>query len=242
MSTLILAAALADSARGTGAGVRSPARTGRALYAQYCAACHGTDLRGGAAAPTLIGAGAERADFWISTGRMPAAVPWLEVSHRGEQPYLSATQEALIVAYVASVSPGPPIPIVLTNGDPARGRELFRQNCMHCHGVDASGAGIGGANWAPSLANATVTQVAEAIRTGPGQMPQFGERQIDQAELDDIATYLSQQRGSQRFTGLPIGSGGPVPEGLYGWIAAGILALFAFGYWSFDRKEPTRAR
>jgi ubiquinol-cytochrome c reductase cytochrome c subunit len=212
---------------------------GREAYAQYCASCHGVDLRGGPAAPTLIGVGAADVDFWVSTGRMPAAVPWVQVSHRGEQPYLSPTEESLIVRYVASVSPGAPIPSVVTNGDARHGLALYRQNCEHCHGVEAQGASIGGTTWAPSLARATVTQVAEAIRVGPGEMPQFGEEQIDRRDLDDIATYLSTRRGSQRFTGLPFGSGGAVPEGLYGWLAAAVLSFFAFGLWSLDRKEPT---
>jgi ubiquinol-cytochrome c reductase cytochrome c subunit len=229
---LLLATALA---LGTAGGADT---LGRNLYTENCSACHGADLRGGPNAPSLIGAGAAGADFWISTGRMPAAVPWLEVGHRGLQPYLTPADEAAIVAYVAAASPGPPIPLVMTNGDATRGHLLFQQNCQHCHGVDAGGGAIGGRKWAPSLSNATVTQVAEAIRIGPGEMPHFGDRQLDQSDLDDIATYLSAQRGAGRFTGLPIAAGGTVPEGMYGWIAAGILSFFGFGFWSLDRKAP----
>jgi ubiquinol-cytochrome c reductase cytochrome c subunit len=162
----------------------------------------------------------------------------LQVAHRGLQPYLSPADEASIVRYVAAASPGPPIPSVVTSGDKVRGRLLFQQNCQHCHGVDGSGGAIGGINWAPSLSNATVTQVAEAIRIGPGEMPRFGDRQIDQTDLNDIATFISAQRGAANFTGLPIAAGGTVPAGMYGWIAAGILSLFGFGFWSLDRKRP----
>jgi ubiquinol-cytochrome c reductase cytochrome c subunit len=233
MSSLLLAAALAH-----GSYTSVPARTGRQLYTETCAACHGADLRGGPNAPPLIGLGAAFVDFYVSTGRMPAAVPWLEVAHRGLQPYLSPADEASIVAYVATVSPGPPIPLVVTNGDEARGHLLFQQNCEHCHGVDGTGGSIGDTAWAPSLSDATITQVAEAIRVGPGEMPQFSDRQIDQTDLDDIATYISSQRGADRFTGLPVVAGGTVPEGLYGWLAAGVLSIFAFGFWSLDRKQP----
>jgi ubiquinol-cytochrome c reductase cytochrome c subunit len=228
---MLLAAALMQGAYN---GV--PDGTGRTLYVDNCSACHGADLRGGPNAPTLIGVGAAGADFWVSTGRMPAAVPWLQVAHRGLQPYLSPAEEASIVSYVAAASPGPPIPSVVANGDEERGRLLFQQNCQHCHGVDASGGSIGGADWAPSLSHATVIQVAEAIRTGPGQMPKFGDRQIDQNDLDDIATYLSSQRGAGTFRGLPIVAGGTVPEGMYGWIAAAVLSFFGLGFWSLDRK------
>jgi ubiquinol-cytochrome c reductase cytochrome c subunit len=232
MPVLLLAAALAH---GSYNGV--PDGPGRQLYMENCAACHGADLRGGPNAPTLIGAGAAGVDFWVSTGRMPAAVPWLQVAHRGLQPYLSPAALGSIEAYVAAASPGPPIPLVVTSGDEARGHLLFQQNCQHCHGVDLKGGSIGGASWAPSLSNATITQVAEAIRLGPGEMPKFGEQQIDQTDLDDIATYISSQRGAERFTGLPVVAGGPVPEGLYGWIAAAILSLFGFGFWSLDSKR-----
>ena len=215
----------------------APRGPGLALYTQYCASCHGADLRGGPNAPTLRGVGAAGADFWVTTGRMPAAVPWLQVGHRGAQPYLSPDQQNLIVRYVASAAPGPAIPEVVTGGDAEHGRALFRENCMHCHGVDARGGAIGRADWAPSLERATVTQVAEAIRIGPGEMPQFSAAQLGAGDLDDIATYLSGERGSAGFTGLPIRAGGAVPEGLYGWLAAGALALFAYGFWSSDRRK-----
>jgi ubiquinol-cytochrome c reductase cytochrome c subunit len=231
MSSLLLAAALAQGS------YRVTNRTGRQLYTETCAACHGADLRGGPNAPSLIGVGAAGVDFYVSTGRMPAAVPWQEVAHRGRQAYLSPADVASIVAYVASVSPGPPIPLVVTSGDEVRGHLLFQQNCEHCHGVDGTGGSIGDTAWAPSLSNATISQVAEAIRFGPGEMPQFTAAQLDQADLDDIATYLSSRRGTERFSGLPVVAGGTVPEGLYGWLAAGVLSIFAFGFWSLDRKR-----
>ena len=199
---------------------------GRTAYLQRCAACHGTDLRGGPNAPSLRGVGAADVDFWVGTGRMPAAVPWIEVGHRGAQ-LPQATIDA-IVAYVSSVQPGGlPIPVVFDGGDLDRGQELFRENCQHCHGVDAQGAAIGGRQWAPNLSHATVTQVAEAVRLGPEEMPAFGARQLPDGDLADIIAYLSTRRASAGSDGLPVASSGPVPEGLLGWIAAGCLALFA---------------
>jgi ubiquinol-cytochrome c reductase cytochrome c subunit len=215
----------------------TPSGSGRAVYVQYCSSCHGVDLRGGTNAPTLRGVGAATADFFVSTGRMPAAVPWLEIGHSGQLPYLTPQQQDAVVRYVASASPGPPIPIVAASGDAVRGRTLFEQNCMHCHGVDAAGGAIGRGDWAPSLDRATITQVAEAIRIGPGQMPRFGPHQIDAASLDDIATYITKQRETAGFSGLPLRSGGAVPEGLYGWLAAGSLAFFAFAFWSGDERK-----
>lgn len=213
----------------------SDAAAGRTPYLQRCAACHGVDLHGGPNAPSLVGVGAARVDFWVSTGRMPAAVPWIEAGHHTSQ--LPQSEIDAIVAYVASVSPGgPPIPSVVANGDANRGRILFQENCMHCHGVNAEGASIGGRSWAPPLDRAPVTQIAEAIRTGPDEMPMFGEQQLGQRDLTDIVTYLSNRRAAAHFTGLPFHSGGPVPEGLLGWIAAGVLALAAYAFSPGSRK------
>jgi len=218
--------------------VDTPRGSGRAVYEQYCSSCHGVDLRGGTNGPTLLGVGAATADFYVTTGRMPAAVPWLEIGHRGQRPYLTPQQQDAVVRYVAAAAPGPPIPVVAASGDAVRGRTLFEQNCMHCHGVDAAGGAIGRSDWAPALDRATITQVAEAIRIGPGEMPRFGPHQIDAASLDDIATYLTKRRDTADFGGLPVRSGGAVPEGLYGWLAAGSLAFFAFAFWSGDDRKP----
>jgi ubiquinol-cytochrome c reductase cytochrome c subunit len=208
---------------------------GRAAYLQMCATCHGADLRGGPNAPGLRGVGAADVDFWVGTGRMPAAVPWIEVGHRGAQ-LPQATIDA-IVAYVTAVQPGGgAIPIVTTGGDAAHGRTLFRENCMHCHGASAGGGAIGDRQWAPALDRATVTQVAEAIRIGPSEMPAFGTAQLSPNDVDDIATYLSNERAAGGPHGLPAASSGPVPEGLLGWIAAGALAVLAYAF-SPPRKD-----
>jgi ubiquinol-cytochrome c reductase cytochrome c subunit len=208
---------------------------GHAAYVQQCAACHGVDLRGGTNAPNIRGVGAADVDFWVSTGRMPAAVPWIEVGHRGAK-LPQATIDAL-VAYVVSVRPGgPPVPIVVTSGNATHGQTLFRDNCMHCHGATGSGAAIGDREWAPALGRATITQVAEAIRIGPGEMPSFGEAQLTPADVDDLATYLSHQRAAGGAHGLPESTSGPVPEGLLGWLTAGSLAFLAYAF-SPARKE-----
>jgi len=202
---------------------------GKFAYQTYCSSCHGEDLRGGLNAPSLRGVGAADLDFWMMTGRMPAAVPWLEVGHRGMQ--ISEREIRAIAAYVTAVAPGgPPIPEVATGGNLAHGRVLFTQNCQPCHGIAATGAAIGSTAWAPTLHLASITQVAEAIRVGPGNMPAFGERQLDPRALDDVASYVWQLDTEAVTPDFPLSSSGPVPEGLYGWLAVGALALFAYAF------------
>lgn len=225
----LLSALLADAPLG------ADIVAGKLAYQTRCAACHGTDLRGGVNGPTLRGVGAADLDFWMVTGRMPAAVPWIQVGHRGQQ--ISQRETRAIEAYVTSVAPGgPPIPQVATGGDLAHGRALFTQNCQQCHGVEANGASIGDAAWAPSLIAASITQVAEAVRVGPGNMPKFGPLQIDDPALGDLATYVSSLDTSAATNTFPLSSGGPVPEGLYGWLTVGILTLVAYVF-----SKPARS-
>ena len=81
---------------------------GRALFQAACSTCHGDDARGRPGqAPSLHGAGAQSADFYLSTGRMPLPDPEAEPL-RTKPAYSSADRRALI-AYVASFG-GPGIP------------------------------------------------------------------------------------------------------------------------------------
>jgi ubiquinol-cytochrome c reductase cytochrome c subunit len=202
---------------------------GKLAYETRCAACHGEDLRGGLNAPSLRGVGAADLDFQMVTGRMPAAVPWIEVGHRG--PQIPQREITAIESYVTSIAPGgPPIPEVATGGDLAHGSELFAENCQHCHGIGANGAAIGGRDWAPSLHLASVTQVAEAIRVGPGNMPKFSVAQLGAPALGDIVTYVNSLDSGDGIGQIPLSTSGPVPEGLLGWLTVGFLAFLAYAF------------
>jgi ubiquinol-cytochrome c reductase cytochrome c subunit len=100
---------------------------------------------------------------------------------------------------------------------------------MHCHGSQGDGAAIGFLDWAPSLDHATLTEVAEAIRVGPGEMPRFGERQLSATDMNDIAGYLSAHNARPDVM-LPLATSGPVPEGLLGWLGAGLMAFLAYAF------------
>ena len=205
------------------------AAAGAMLYTQFCSSCHGTDLRGGVNAPSIRGVGAASVDFWVGTGRMPAAVPWVEQDHRTSQ--FTQDQIGALTAYVTSVaSGGRPIPRIDATGDAQRGRRLYEQNCVHCHGVYGEGASIGANEWAPSLHAASIVQLAEAIRIGPGQMPAFGEKQLDEREMKDVVAYVWSLNDEAAQQAMPLRSSGPVPEGLFGWLAVALLSVFAFAY------------
>ncbi|HEY2654474.1 MAG TPA: cytochrome c, partial [Solirubrobacteraceae bacterium] len=82
---------------------------GRALFVQACATCHGFDARGvPGMGPSLIGVGAQAADFYLSTGRMPLNNPRDPPARN--PPIFSRGQINDLVAYVGSFG-GPPIPV-----------------------------------------------------------------------------------------------------------------------------------
>jgi ubiquinol-cytochrome c reductase cytochrome c subunit len=201
------------------------AQRGRDLYAQSCAGCHGEDLRGREGqGPSLQGVGAAAVDFYLSTGRMPLPDPTDEPVRA--DPALSRGDIQALVAYVAGFG-GPGIPVVNPDrGDVARGKEAFTESCAGCHQVVGRGGIVTGA-FVPALTDATPRQLAEAVRIGPYLMPRFGQRQIDQETLDDIAAYVRDQRHPDNRGGWGIGNIGPVPEGLVAWLLAGVVLLGA---------------
>jgi ubiquinol-cytochrome c reductase cytochrome c subunit len=196
---------------------------GRSLFAQGCASCHGEDLRGRPQlGPSLRGAGAAAADFYLSTGRMPLADPTDEPV-RTRPLYPRADIDAL-VAFVGSFG-GPGIPRV----DPARGSlaagmEKYTEHCAGCHQIVGRGGIVTGAA-VPALDQATLTQLAEAVRIGPYLMPKFSAKQLDQATLDSIARYVQSIRHPDNRGGWGIGNLGPVPEGMVTWFLAMVVLL-----------------
>jgi ubiquinol-cytochrome c reductase cytochrome c subunit len=227
---------------GAPAGATAPdqslLKSGRSLFVEGCASCHGLDARGiPNQGPSLRGVGAGAADFYLSTGRMPLSYPG-EEPLRSEPRYDQRQIDAL-VAYVASFG-GPPIPDVNPEGASLRrGQELFTSNCAGCHAITGAGGVATGAA-APPLWEATPTQVAEAVRTGPYLMPPFGPKDIDSADLDAIAAYVDYAQHPDDAGGWSIGRIGPVPEGMVAWLLAGAALLLIAWIIGERRREGGR--
>jgi ubiquinol-cytochrome c reductase cytochrome c subunit len=137
--------------------------------------CHGVDGVGTDLGPTLVNSGAASASFYLTTGRMPAAQGTPYQPPRKQPAYNQADIDAL-VAYVASLGTGPAIPTVdVADADVAAGGVLYRANCASCHQSAGAGGALSYGQSAPDLKKSTPTQVVEAMRTGPGQMPVFSE-------------------------------------------------------------------
>ena len=215
---------------------------GQALYAQNCASCHGNEANGVAAVgtsgsyPNLRGLGSATIDFWIESGRMPAA-DTTSVQANRKKPRLSHDQAIAVASYVSSLSPATPyIPTVrnLSTANVSDGFSLFALNCAACHTITGGGDALASNTYAPSLRNIPATQVAEAIRSGPGNMPRFTGNLTD-AQVRNVVAYVTGNiQHPNNPGGLGLGGLGPVAEGFIGLaLGVGILALIAF--WIGDR-------
>ena len=218
------------SHQSVGGASAAATEAGTALFQSQCASCHGLQGQGTAYGPSLVGAGAAGADFYLRTGRMPLSAPGQPVVRR--QPVLTEEQIQELVAVVASLGDGPEIPKVTSGGDVSDGSRLYIANCAACHGATGAGNAIGGGNLAANLHQATPTQIVEAMRIGPGAMPKFAFSEDQEAS---IAAYVQFLQNQPSPGGLEIGGLGAVAEG---FVAIGIgLVLFVLAAMFVGRRS-----
>jgi ubiquinol-cytochrome c reductase cytochrome c subunit len=214
-------------------------RRGRQLFLTGCSSCHGTDARGTDIAPDLHGVGAAAADFQLSTGRMPDTDP--DRQPEPKPPAYTRAEIDDLVAYIASLGGGPPIPNVhRPRGDLQEGGELYLQICAACHSAAGNGGALSLGNDAPTLHGATSLEVAEAIRTGPSNMPVFGPDTLSNRQVNSIVHYVEYLRDPEHPGGLPLGLVGPITEGLVA-IVLGLGFLMLVTRWIEPRslrEEP----
>jgi ubiquinol-cytochrome c reductase cytochrome c subunit len=216
----------------TAAAQTSPA-DGRVLYMRDCAFCHGPRGEGTQGIPPLAGTGAASTDFYLTTGRMPVASRDIAEAERRDPVYTPPEIER-IVSYVASLSPGPPIPVVdPSGGDLGRGADLYLRNCAACHSATGIGAALTSGLVAPSVLSSTPTQVAEAMQIGPGTMPVLSPP-LDTDDVDSIARYVTYLQGPQDPGGNPLGHIGPIAEGFVG-LAFGLGLILLVTRWIGER-------
>jgi ubiquinol-cytochrome c reductase cytochrome c subunit len=165
---------------------------------------------------------------------MPSAYPSGYQATR-KPPAYDDEQIRALVAYVASIGAGPPVPDVdLDGADLARGGVLFRANCASCHQALANGGALSYGKNAPDLHQATPTQVVEAMRIGPGQMPVFDERLLSEQDAREIAAYVEYLQAPDNRGGLPLEGFGPVTEGFVA-LLFGLGGLVVLSIWIVGR-------
>ncbi len=218
----------------------------RQLFLSDCAVCHGSAGTGTPRGSTLVGVGRASLDYQLSTGRMPlvgvgrvadqpgrplqplpnVAAGDSDIIPRRHNPAYDAPTISALVDYVSVLTDGggPDIPR-LTGGNLAEGGDLFRIQCAACH----AWAGDGGAllrREAPALHSSTATQIAEAVRVGPGQMPTFGTAALTADQVASVVAYVRYLDDPRDRGGQPLGHLGPVTEGAMALAALALLLLF----------------
>jgi ubiquinol-cytochrome c reductase cytochrome c subunit len=229
----------AGASAGEGAQDQGSVERGRELYLTGCASCHGANAEGTSRGPDLRGVGAAAADFQLTTGRMPATQGDRQVFRK--PPAYSRAKIKDLVAYVASLGAGPPIPDVVTPpGDLQEGARLYLANCAACHAASGNGGALSLGRAAPNVHEATPVQVAEAVRTGPGQMPVFGPETLTRKQLNSLVRYVEYLKKPENPGGFSLGLVGPITEGLVA-ILIGLGALMLVSRWIEPRavrEEP----
>lgn len=216
---------------------QASAEEGQKLFAANCANCHGLDAAGTDFGPSLHGVGAASADFQLGTGRMPLAMQGPQGEKK--EPQFTEEQIADLVAYVASLGPGPAIPAdryLQANGSASNGAELYRINCAMCHNVAGAGGALTEGKFAPGLHGVEAKHIYEAMVTGPQNMPVFSDLNLTPSEKSDIITYLKFMEENPSVGGADLGSIGPVAEGLFIWIF-GLGAIVGVTIWIAARPN-----
>lgn len=207
---------------------------GQTLFVANCSSCHGLGASGTQRGPNLLGLGPATIDFWVSTGRMPLADSSAQAIRK--PPRFNRSQTLAIDNYVNSLSPGgQAIPTVdIGSANLAEGGDLFTLNCAGCHTITGAGDALANGTYAPSLSQATPTQIVEALRTGPGNMPNFATGSISNQQANDIAKYVTYLHHPNDRGGAGLGHVGPVTEGFIG-ILIGLGGLMLVIFWMGDR-------
>jgi quinol---cytochrome-c reductase cytochrome c subunit len=226
--TALVVAGLASSTRSSAAPAvphEALVDRGQQLFLTSCSSCHGARGHGTGQGPTLVNAGAAGASFQLTTGRMPLTDPGAQPVRK--PPAFRPAEIDALVAYVASLGHGPPIPNVdIAAGNLSRGGTLFRFNCAACHSTTGVGGALSYGDDAPSLREATPQQIGEAMRSGPGQMPVFGADTLSRHQLNSIARYVKYLQEPDDPGGFSLGRIGPITEGMVALLLGIPLLLF----------------
>jgi ubiquinol-cytochrome c reductase cytochrome c subunit len=216
----------------------SQAQAGKLLFDTTCSSCHGSEANGvgpdgqASIGPNLQGVGTATIDFWITTGRMPA-VNVKAVEAERKPPVLTPAQALEVAAYINSLDPSAPaVPNPhLAGADVSAGASLFSLNCAACHTITGAGDALAYGTNAPTLQNPKITaqQIAEAMRTGPANMPRFTGNLSD-AQVRDVVAYVRENiQHPVNPGGAGLGGVGPVAEGFVALLlGVGGLALICF--------------
>ncbi|MFP3873759.1 MAG: c-type cytochrome [Thiohalophilus sp.] len=179
---------------------------GARLYTQYCAACHGDKGDGGVGVPLNLpdfqyGVSDRFLKETIRHGRPGRVMPAFTE--------LSEAEVDALVRHLRSWAPGKPLmPTHATiEGDPRRGKALYEEHCVSCHGSRGEGGEGTGVTFsrprdqpiiAPALNNSGFLAAASdelikaALMNGREGTPMqsFRKQGLGEQQIDDIVSYV----------------------------------------------------
>ena len=173
------------------------ATSGRALYAKYCALCHGNSGEGYVAdnAPSLVSKTfLESASDGFLKRAIRVGRPNTAMAAYGKQRGgpLAEPEIQAIVDFLRSLGGRyQPLQAYHVKGDPVRGKRLYEQHCQKCHGDEQSRGNALSLHNSELMASATSAFLKYAIVHGrpPTPMPAFGGVLSDQ-QIDDVLAWL----------------------------------------------------
>jgi len=181
--------------------------TGRTLFTDNCAVCHGTEGKGGPGFPNLA------AGSWLWGGTPEAIAETIRVGINGtakdtrtaqmmafgRDGVLQREQVLAVVSYVRSLSGQK-----LTQAEQARlpaGKEVFAANCVACHGADGKGQydlgapDLTDANW---IYGGDEQSILNSVHNGrQGQMPSW-EGRLSPTDIKLLALYVGTLSGDRK--------------------------------------------
>ena len=179
--------------------MRHVRETGRTLFADNCAVCHGSSGAGGPGVPSLVAGGrlwggdpetlAETIRVGINSTHDETRVS--QMMAFGRMGMLDRDETRSVAAYVRSLSGQ--VPIEADWAGVGAGREIFAENCASCHGDDGTGIAEVGA---PDLTDdvwiygGDAQSVYTSIHGGrQGHMPHW-EGRLSAADIRLLALYV----------------------------------------------------
>jgi cytochrome c oxidase cbb3-type subunit 3 len=179
-------------------------KTGERLFASYCTVCHGSDARGVPGYPNL------RDDDWLHGGDPQAIEASILNGRQGNMPAWKDTLGEAgvhqVAQYVLSLSGRK-----VDEAAAAKGKEIFKTQCVACHGPDGKGnQTIGAPNLTDHiwLYGGSPRVVEQTIANGrQGRMPAHKEF-LGENKVHVLAAYvysLSHGRRNTKMSMAPAG-------------------------------------
>ena len=183
-------------------------QTGRVLFRDNCAACHGIDAKGGPGFPNLTsgswlwGGGPEAIAETIRVG-INSSHPNTRTSQMlafGRDQLLSSADIGKVAAYVRTLS-NPMAAQDAKPGDVEAGKSIFATNCASCHGDDGKGkTDVGATNLTSGswIYGGDLQSIATTIWGGrQGRMPAWEDR-LSPLDRKILALYVADQGHNAR--------------------------------------------